>query len=444
MKPFKYLCVLLAMLSVLSGCTFPSGDDLLAAPQASANYKSLEEELKKIQATQNYTAPIGGQNRSTVQLADLDGDGVDEAISFFASNPGAGGSQYSVYIHKKQDEAYVTTGSIVGAGVAIQSVEYPVIAPDGRRGIVIAWKQSTEGTGALSVCTLNQEGAPKVLLETEYTAMELADLDGDGAQDLLLLGADESGKRAARLYQYQRGELVLAGTAPTNAEAVSVMSMTGGRVANHTPAVFAEEKTESGVGLMTDIFVFSDGQLHNITLDGEAAATFGTYRPVSVYARDINADGITELPRATLMAGYENAAAADALFMLDWYVYGPASQPQRVMTTYQNVSEEWQFTIDNAWHDQITAVKSSESGLTAVHFSQYVNANQSLPLFSIYCATGTLRDTYASRQNVIQLAETDKAVFFARIDDVSGQAGIRIDESGIRARFKLIATSWNT
>ena len=53
MKPFKYLCLLLAMLSVLSGCTFPSGDDLLAAPQASANYKSLEEELKKIQATQN-------------------------------------------------------------------------------------------------------------------------------------------------------------------------------------------------------------------------------------------------------------------------------------------------------------------------------------------------------------------------------------------------------
>ena len=295
-----------------------------------------------------------------------------------------------------------------------------------------------------TVCDFDQTGAPRVLLENEYSAMELTDLTGDGAKDLLLLTGDQTGKRVARLYRYTDGAMTLAGEAATSQDSVSVTRVFSGRAAQDMPAVFAEQRTTSGVGLQTDIFVFADGMLHNLALDGEDSATRGTYRPVAIEAADINADGVTELPRAVLMAGYTDAAAAEAIFMIDWYAYSLTEAPRLVKTTYHNVSEEWYFTIDEAWHDRITAAKTSESGLSGVHFSEYLGDGQQLPIFTIFCATGSLREYYAARDDLIQLGTTGKAVYFARLDEGAPQSAIRIDADGIRSRFSLLTKAWNT
>lgn len=441
MKTRRILPVLLA-LCFLSGCNVPSGDELLAAPKPSKNYQSLQAELEKALTSQSYSAPLGGDNRSTVQLVDLDNDGYEEAVAFFKKNGNS--NEYTVSIYKKRDDAYVCTGSIVGMGTGIQAVDYPTITPTGQRGMVVSWQLAGNGQGALTMCDFGDETAPRVLLETEYAAMELADLSGNGAKDLLLIANDVSGKRAARLYEYQDGELTLAGEAAVSQDTVSVERILSGRVLDNQPAVFAEEKTTSGIGLTTDIFVYADGMLRNLALDGEDTVSRGTYRPVSIDATDINLDGVIELPRAVLMAGYTDAAAADAIFMLDWYAYGLNDIPQRVCTTYHNVSEEWYFRIDDAWHDQITAVKNSENGLSAVHFYQYLSDGQKLPVFSIYCAAGSLREYYAQRDDLIQLSKSGKAVFFARLEEYAEESAFHLDAEGLRARFFLFTKAWNT
>ena len=121
-----------------------------------------------------------------------------------------------------------------------------------------------------------------MLLETDYSALELTDMDGDGAKDLLLL-TSASGKRAAQLYRYKNGRMNLAGEAAMSAGIASVERMEAGHIIDGLPAVFAEEKMASGIGLTTDIFVYSDGMLVNLALDGEDIASRSTYRPVQVY-----------------------------------------------------------------------------------------------------------------------------------------------------------------
>ncbi|MBS6881707.1 MAG: hypothetical protein KH195_00365 [Clostridiaceae bacterium] len=443
MKLIRTIPVLAVLLFALSGCTFPSGDDLLAAPKPSANYQTLQVELENLLSSGvTYTAPTDGENRSPIQLVDLDGDGADEAIAFFRGSSSVTSNAFKVYVYKKQDQQYVCTGAIEGKGTAILSVDYPTITPAGRRGMLIAWKLPGDGVGALTMCDFDKNCAPGLLLETEYSAMELADLTGDGAKDLLLITNNPAGQRVARLYQYHIG-LDLVGEAATSAEAVSVERMTSGRVRDSLPAVFAEQKTAGGVGLTTDIFVYADGTLQNLALDSEDSINRGTYRPVSVYAADINGDGVTELPRAVLMAGYDEAAATDALFMLDWYVYSVDRPPVLMMTTYQNVSDGWMFKIDAEWHDQITAVKTSESGISAVEFAQYIGGGQQIPLFTIYCVTGTLRDYYIGRTDLLQLGQTSQAVYFARFSEDAQQSAIQIDANGVKERFSLLTQAWS-
>ena len=443
MKPIRMLSVLLALL-VLSGCTFPSGDDLLAAPKPSTNYQTLQAELEKLIASGiSYTAPVEGENRSSIQLIDLDNDGVEEAISFFRGASSATSNDFKVYVYRKQDDRYVSTGSIEGTGTAIQSVDYPVITPDGRRGMVITWRLSSDGTGALTMCDFSSDCEPGVLLETEYSAMELTDMTGDGAKDLLLLATAPQGKRVARLYQFVFFFLRRVGEAANRAETVSVERMQTGHVLGDYTAVFAEEKMASGVGLTTDIFVYADQTLLNLALDGEDSVTRSTYRPVSVYATDINSDGVTELPRAVLMAGYTDAAASDAVFMLDWYAYSVDEAPVLVTTTYQNISDAWSLLIDPTWHDRITATKTTDSGLSAVTFSEYVGRGGQIPLFTIYCATGSNRDYYAGRTDLLQLGQTAQAVYFARIADEAEQSSLQISAEELQNRFSLVKQDWN-
>lgn len=443
MKPIRMIPVLLSLL-LLGGCTFPSGDDLLAAPRPSTNYQTLQVELEDLLASGvSYTAPTGGENRSSIQLVDLDGDGVEEAIAFFRGSTSATSNNFQIYIYKRQGDQYVCTGTVEGQGTAVQSVDYPVITPDGRRGMVVTWRLTGDGTGALTMCDFDNACVPGVLLETEYSAMELTDLTGDGARDLLLLTTDPGGRRVARLYQYQDDELLLAGEAVTSPETVSVERMRSGRVQMNQPAVFAEERMANGVGLTTDIFVYNNDTLINLALDGEDSITRSTYRPVSVYAADINADGITELPRAVLMAGYTDAAASDAVFMLDWYVYSVDPPPVAVATTYDNISDGWRLNIDAAWHDRITAVKTTDSGLSSVTFSEYISANQQIPLFTIYTATGSTREYYAGRSDLIQLGESAQAVYFARIADDAEQSALAISEQDIKNGFSLVKQDWN-
>ena len=194
---------------------------------------------------------------------------------------------------------------------------------------------------------------------------------------------------------------------------------------------------------MTDIFVYADGGLRNLALDGEDTASHSTYRPVAVYAADINSDGITELPRAVLMAGYTDASASDAVYMLDWYAYGIGTLPAKVSTTYQNISDGWSLRIDQNRHDRITAVKASDGGLSYVEFYEYRKDQPSIPLFSIYCATGSNREYYAGRSDLIQLGQTAQTIYFAKLTNGTQQSELALTAEEIQSRFSLVTLAWN-
>ncbi|MFQ9128162.1 MAG: hypothetical protein ACLR4Z_16925 [Butyricicoccaceae bacterium] len=320
------------------------------------------------------------------------------------------------------------------------------IRPSPRTAAAASWSHgswpATE-RARWTMCDFDDSCAPRVLLETDYSALELTDMDGDGAKDLLLL-TGASGKRAAQLYRHKNGRMNLAGEAAMSAGIASVERMEAGHIIDGLPAVFAEEKMASGIGLTTDIFVYSDGMLVNLALDGEDIASRSTYRPVQVYAADINSDGVIELPRAVLMAGYKDAAAHDALYMLDWYAYGLGSTPVQVSTTYQCISDAWSLRIDRSWHDRITAVKSTDGGLSLVSFYEYRGAGQSsIPLFNIYCVTGSSREYYAGRTDLIQLGQTSQAVYFAKIPEGAQSGTLKIGAEEISSRFSIVKQAWN-
>ena len=69
---------------LLSGCFVKTVDELYTLPRHSDEYDNLQKAIDEVMAASGceYCAPVSGSNQQSVQLADLDGDGEEEAIVF--------------------------------------------------------------------------------------------------------------------------------------------------------------------------------------------------------------------------------------------------------------------------------------------------------------------------------------------------------------------------
>ena len=89
---------------VLSGCFVKTVDELYTLPKHSDEYNDLQNAIDGLMAQgAAYSAPVSGANQQSVQLADLDGDGQDEAIVFLKTG---GDKPLGAYIFDLIDGAY--------------------------------------------------------------------------------------------------------------------------------------------------------------------------------------------------------------------------------------------------------------------------------------------------------------------------------------------------
>lgn len=442
MKRFIRLLPVFFLLAALCGCELKSGEDLLAAPKPTEEFLALQTELdKELDAGAVYAAPLSGSNRNYVQLIDLNGDGQDEAIAFFRTSSMS--NEFSVKVYQQQqDGSYLARGEVAGIGVAINDVSYPQLMPDGSRAIQIGWQVTGETNLSVTVAAL-RDSVVETLLATDYTTCANVDLDEDGVQELLLLDIDAAaGEKTASLYAFG-ASCEVVGTAMLSPDAVSVTRLTVGSTGGRT-AVFAEEKDESGVGQQTDIFLYADGELHNIAYDSENVGSQSTYRSVAVNVADVDQDGEYEIPRAVLMAGYPEGSA-DALYMFDWYAYRLGEAPVFKITTFRSAAERWYLHIPSGWHDTVYAVRETVAGVSSTTFYEYrpavgkdPEAGEDAALLSVYYITGETRQYQASRLGLTILNENDGALWGAVIPDGAGQSAYAVTMNEVVEGFRLM------
>ena len=196
MRRFKrYICLvgLLALLAAaLTGCGFSddSVEELFTLPRMAEEYTGLTQELEAL-ITQGYeyASPTGGRNIQSVQMADLDGDGQQEALAFFRMSSDE--KPLKIFVFKIEGDSYARYCTIESSGTAIDSVYYQDLNGDGLREIIVGWrmtggdaaKNKSEDKAAeraltqlVSVYSIERYSCQKVL-ETQYNRYVLTDLD---------------------------------------------------------------------------------------------------------------------------------------------------------------------------------------------------------------------------------------------------------------------------
>lgn len=432
-------------LSMLTGCTLKTGVDLMQLPKPNKDRQAITDELARVKSSDAVEdAPYAGENRNTVQMVDLDNDGIEEVVAFFRT-PANGNTYEAVVLSKQEDERYVYVGRVHGIGTRIGSVSYPVITPEGRRGIFLSMEQVGEQANHLIAADYADKRVD-VMLETDYINMLPVDLDNNGTRELFLIYGPDT-RRIASVYTYDpdNRSIKMVSESPLSASAKIIERVTSGYIAERTPAVFVEETVQGGNGQQTDVFIWKkQGGLRNLARNTESGIGRSTYRTVPANAYDINEDGLIEIPRAVHMVGSEHPGS-DEVYMLDWYLYAADREPTYVRTTYRNVSQEWDFVISQAWYDTVHAVKGTSDGTDYTRFEVYVPDGKPIPLLTIYYLLGTADDVKQEMQErgLFPLERVPSGTFAASIPPESAKSRLALTETQVKERFSPITVYWN-
>ena len=423
---------------VLTGCFVKTVDELYTLPKHSNEYNDLQHAIDGLMAQgAAYSAPVSGANQQSVQLADLDGDGQDEAIVFLKTG---GDKPLGAYIFDLVDGDYQNIAVIEGGGTAFASAEYVQLDDEGGTEILIGRKLSDQVIQTLGVYSLS-DGHVVELMSASYSEYTLADLDGDGRKDIFLIRFDaEQSQGVAELYRFRDGQMEREPEAQLTAGVQAVRRIVVGDLTRNVPAVFvAGSYPEESV--VTDVFAFRGGSFQNVTM-ADADRSVQTVRNYYVYATDIDTDGLIELPEILPLAKTDESEEGYSL--IRWYNLDLAGNRALKLTTYHNFSAGWFVKLPEEWVGHVTISRSAEvSGVRGLTFSGYRYAAATAePIFTIYAFSGEDRNQLAAADGRFILSEKGDVTYSALLG--TDQRARALGEEKLKAMFNYIHVDWNS
>ncbi|MBQ8975504.1 MAG: VCBS repeat-containing protein [Oscillospiraceae bacterium] len=437
--------MILLMLTALSltllctGCLFvSSAEELYTLPQVAKEYVELQSQIDAVLETgAEYSAPISGSNRQAVQLQDLDGDGVEEAVGFFVKD---GEKPLSIMIFRAEDTKYKVAAIIEGDGAAIDSVSYVDMDGDGTKEIAVGW-QMTASVKMLSIYSV-RDFQVSALVSTNYEKYSLADLNDDSGKNVIVYRfSSEDTNAEAEMYSLMKDGEVVSSSARLSEGITSMLNITTGKIRSGSAAVFIDSEYSEG-GLITDILISDKAdELTNITMDADSRKSVSTIRAyTSAYCTDINSDGVIEVPQPR-----ELYSQTDTVYrVIDWRSYRKNGASALELSTYHNYSDSWFLKLPSNWHDDLTIRREdSVSGERVIIFSKVVSNSSGKrieDLLAIYTLSGENRNERARVSDRFILKDTGTTVYVAKI--LSQSSDMSVTREYVSQNFRTISTDW--
>ena len=455
----KKKCALLllaaVLLGLLSGC-FRSVDELYSLPKLPEEYQNLQAKIEEITgAGAEYSAPQRGENNQPVQLKDLDGDGVMEAIAFFrVSTASADEKPLKIYIFRLTDSGYEVGAAIEGDGSAIQSITYEDVNGGPAKELVVSWLSGRNAT-TLSVYSVERFEVTE-LMRSSYNSFKLQDLDMDNRKELVLVRMDPiEGRNRVEFWDSDGDSLLLRSSAMLSqgvtelvTDSLKVPFVQEGYLRGDTPVPALFVTSYQGEEILTDIFAWRDEALVNITMEENepgseiaGGVSYITRRDKDdAKITDINGDNVLEIPMPVDMASSDSVVTAEVLY--EWVQFDLSGKGVKVFTTYHNFKDNWYFILPESWEGRVDVTQYASSGEEATVFSLTGAAGEEgESVLTIYKLTGPNRHMRARMGGRFTLDQDENTIYSA---ELTGTRDYGLDQADVLERFCQSKTDWSS
>lgn len=424
------ICLLLLVVLLLTGC-MKTVDQLYRLPKRSDEFTELQIAIDEVMTDLNYCAPCSGENRQAVQMADLDGDGRNEYL-VYASNDSQ--SLLSILVFKQSTDGCVLACQLQCNGATFDMVEYAQLDDQPGMELILGTQLAETLQRKAEVYTFSEILEVDLLMSVRYAEFLVLDLDQDDISEIFLLkpAAKETDPGVVELYRIQSGTLNCSNTVNLSAPIENLEQVISGSIHGGIPAVFAAS-TVNDTAIITDVFILKGGQLHNVTLSGEAETNSHTLRSHYVFAQDIDSDGIVELPYLLPMMPMDNMVSGGKQELIRWYAVKSNGDEVSKTYTFHNFMDGWYLELDDDWAQRLTVVSVPDAYAFYIWDDDFKSAQKVLTIFE---SVGTNRIASQHSSSEILLYDSLSLGLSAQLETDAANYGI--DEAALSGSFHII------
>lgn len=436
MNSVKMLILVLMVALLLTGCA-RTVDQMYCLPKRSDAYNNLQSSIDSAMSGLEYCAPLSGENRQTVQMADMDGDGNDEYLLFAKSNQEE--RPLRILVFRKVDGSFKNVDTVECNGTAFDLIEYVDMNGDGGMEIVAGRQLSDQVIRSVSVYTLHN-GELEQMVTANYTKFLTVDLNENGLEELFLFrpGLTETDNGVAELYSMESGIMeryneVNMSQSVDKLKRILVGKLEGGQAAVYTAC------TVGDTALVTDAYTLRDGLLANVSFSNESGTGVQTIRNFYVYADDIDNDTVVELPFLIEMKPLADAEVTDNNQLIKWYAMTPNGVEVDKIYTYHNFVGGWYMQLGDDWAQRVSVTTYGN------HFAFYVwdqSYQTCEKIMTVYAHSGQNRVEQAKESDRFVLLDTDSVVYSAVLEPCAVNYGLNKEK--VIKSFSLIHEDWKT
>ncbi len=452
----KFWAILLAVwLCVsLSGCSFSvfNSKSLMAPPKANSDQQAIHQLLQGSNPDVTFVYPKSGEYRSAIIMRDFTGDGKDDAIGFYSLDDTGGGVE--VQFLEKTEKGWRTDAAFKNTANQVDRVCFADLTGDGVENVLIGWGSTAGATGrtaGVNAYIYDGNGGVSEYVLGIYGEMTPTDMDGDGVSEVFTVDkfvpaeeeGDDPSPAKARLYAWRNRTMTEICSADADNSISSYSSISFGSLTFSLQGVVLDGAKADG-SMTTQIFYLKDGALINSPPEVNTDNYTNPFaRPSSApfSSRDINADGIIEIPAASLLPGLSEDVVPDSTsYLVKWNAFQEKNYGRPVMSSLMNLTENYWFRLPSGLEGRITA--SNDPDRRTVTYTEVTEPGEDglqflgSPLFSIRAFTQSAWESRGQSGGYELLASQADTVYGIQIFTQSEQMLNYIRR--IRQNFKLI------
>lgn len=424
--------LLLAAL-LLTGCSMRTVEDMYTPPKRSAEYEDLQRAIDEAMEGLEYAPPLSGENRQSVQMADLDGDGTDEYLLFArdtSENP------LKILIFTRDGSGCRLQQTIPCAGSAFDTIDYVDLDGAGGMELVVGRQISNLILRTVSVYTFDAEQAQR-LMSVNYSRILATDLNIDGKQELLVIASGESDadNAIATLFSYEDGTMRRSVEAELSATSDRIKRIMVSQLNNHVPAVFVASNVNDNA-IITDVFAIKNGKFSNISFSNESGTSVQTLRNYYVYADDVDDDGILELPDLIDMVPVKNTWRGSNQQMIRWYAMDIMGKEEDRMYTFHNFDNGWYLQLSGQIAPRLSVVQQDGESVFYLWDEAFQNTEI---IMTIDVVTGS-ENAELEESGYYELYRAEGVVYTVKLEAAAAKLGLTAQL--LSDQFHLIQSDW--